>query len=86
MKNIVIADSVPILQNGLAKMPPIGWRNCYSFGKNYGSHVTEQLLKTIADDIVVNGMKEIGDKKVQDYGDQKVRAKPLKGESVAVIL
>jgi alpha-galactosidase len=42
--------------NGLAKTPPMGWNSWNKFGCN----VSEDLIKSVADAIASNGMKEVG--------------------------
>lgn len=54
--HVAVKDSVPNLQNGLAKTPPMGWNSWYAFS----THINEKQIKTIADDMVVNGMKAAG--------------------------
>jgi len=49
-------DSVPNLQNGLSKTPPMGWNSWYAFHTN----VNGKKIRDIADDMVANGMKAAG--------------------------
>src|SRR5678816_533673 len=42
--------------NGLAKTPPMGWNSWNKFGCN----VSEQLIRSVADAIATNGMKDVG--------------------------
>jgi hypothetical protein len=56
-----IPDSIPNLQNGLAKTPPMGW-NSWNHFRCYG--INEQVIKETADAMVENGMKDAGYKYV----------------------
>ncbi len=42
--------------NGLAKTPPMGWNSWNKFGCN----VSEELIKSAADAMASNGMKDAG--------------------------
>jgi alpha-galactosidase len=52
----MMRDSVPNLQNGLAKTPPMGWNSWNAFH----THINEKQIKAVADDMVVDGMKAAG--------------------------
>ncbi|HKJ44878.1 MAG TPA: glycoside hydrolase family 27 protein [Balneolales bacterium] len=49
-------DSVPNLQNGLAKTPPMGWNSWNAFH----THIDEQQIKDVADAMATNGLKDAG--------------------------
>jgi alpha-galactosidase len=49
-------DSVPNLQNGLAKTPPMGWNSWNAFH----THIDEQQIKDVADAMVSDGLKDAG--------------------------
>ena len=55
-KMVAAADSVPNLQNGLAKTPPMGWNSWNAFH----THIDEQQIKAVADAMVKDGMKAAG--------------------------
>src|SRR3954466_2453201 len=44
------------LDNGLAKTPPMGWNSWNKFGCD----VSERLIKSVADAMVSNGMRDTG--------------------------
>jgi alpha-galactosidase len=44
------------LDNGLAKTPPMGWNSWNKFGCD----VSEKLIKSVADAMVSNGMRDTG--------------------------
>src|SRR5882762_8494755 len=48
--------STALVDNGLARTPPMGWNSWNKFGCN----VSEQLIKEIADAMVSSGMKKAG--------------------------
>jgi len=48
--------SIPALDNGLARTPPMGWNSWNKFGCN----VSEALIKEAADAVVSSGMKDAG--------------------------
>jgi alpha-galactosidase len=48
--------SAALVDNGLARTPPMGWNSWNKFGCN----VSEQLIKEIADAIAASGMKKAG--------------------------
>jgi alpha-galactosidase len=50
------AGSLPALDNGLAKTPPMGWNSWNKFACN----VSEQLIRDMADAMVRSGMKDAG--------------------------
>ncbi len=52
----VPTDSVPNLQNDLAKTPPMGWNSWNHFGCN----INEDIIKQMADVMVNSGMKAAG--------------------------
>lgn len=49
-------DTVPNLQNGLAKTPPMGWNSWNAFHTN----INGKKIRAIADDMAVDGMKAAG--------------------------
>jgi alpha-galactosidase len=49
-------DSVPNLQNGLAKTPPMGWNSW----NHFGCDINEDIIKQMADAMVKSGMKAAG--------------------------
>jgi alpha-galactosidase len=72
-------DSVPNLQNGLAKTPPMGWNSWNHFGCN----INENIIKQTADAMVSSGMKAAGYKYIviddcwmADHRDSKGRLIP----------
>ena len=48
--------SLPVLDNGLARTPPMGWNSWNKFG----CHVSERLIKEMADAMVTTGMQRAG--------------------------
>src|SRR5215510_10469886 len=50
------SSTIPALDNGLARTPPMGWNSWNKFGCN----VSEQLIREMADAIVSSGMKDAG--------------------------
>lgn len=53
---LVGAASMPGLENGLARTPPMGWNSWNAFELN----ITEETIHTIADAMVQTGMKSAG--------------------------
>ena len=48
--------SPAILDNGLARTPPMGWNSWNKFGCN----VSDKLIREVANAIAANGMREAG--------------------------
>jgi len=53
---LVLVQSSPAHDNGLALTPPMGWNSWNKFGCN----VSEDLIKSMADGMVSSGMKDAG--------------------------
>src|SRR5208283_1464296 len=53
---IALAASAPALENGLARTPPMGWNSW----NNFELDINEQLIRSTADAMVNNGMKDAG--------------------------
>ena len=55
---VLLTFSIPSLawDNGLAKTPPMGWNSWNKFACN----VSEDLIKSVADAVTANGMKDAG--------------------------
>ena len=53
---VLFAATLPALDNGLAKTPPMGWNSWNKFGCN----VSEDLIKQMADAMAKTGMKDAG--------------------------
>ncbi|MGA2329777.1 MAG: alpha-galactosidase [Bryobacteraceae bacterium] len=53
---VLFGATLPALDNGLAKTPPMGWNSWNKFGCN----VSEDLIKQEADAMVKTGMKDAG--------------------------
>src|ERR1700747_1669664 len=54
--SFLFAQEKPSPSAGIALTPPMGWNSWNKFG----CHVSEDLIKSVADAIATNGMKEAG--------------------------